>query len=556
MSHKHADWSNERKFMLIKNESDASKRIGYLILTLAVAAALSLNIFRAIDLDIFPNAPVWGVLHSIPAALSNIFVDSIPRYTYSTDVFNAYFITPWVLPDSSAGINEAISRISRMDFDKVDGSYLLLGNDDKGIVDLVEISLRIFGLRVESVAVSYYLLLFFSTSLFALQYFRRPIAMVAAACLLFSMYQFLPFITFYEQLVSPLAMRVMPMLSTIACLHCLLWYFYPQKSAFGVTALLLQVFLIIFVLHIRSTTIWQIQAIILVGTFAAALSWRAQRKVADLNFGKNLLVLLLPVVASTIGVASLHTYREFAYPQEYLRGEQILTRVMWHNIYSGFALHPILSKQESLRIDDMSVVTATGRYLKRIGREDLWKEMGGETNFTGIKWAQYDRLVRDMLVSTCTEKPAVCLQTFLVYKPYHYLNTLKWFYTVKNIPKVSDAFVSTYFGDVVKQQIITTTRRIKERNWTASPWTAGFALIWVFTVAGLVACHSRISHQEFICVGITAMFSAIPSIVGYPAPHGMIDSAVIVTAMIQVTTIVLTVLLIQKIQGRNRASVA
>src|SRR4051812_25507627 len=215
------------------NRGEWQKRIGHLALLLVVLITLALNIYRAKQLDVFENAPVWGVLHSVPAALSNIFVKSIPRYTYSTEIFNAYFVTPWVLPESPSAINAAISRISEFDYSKIYGSYLLLGNDDKGIVDLVEISFRLFGLKVESVTIAYYLLLSLSTFLFVFQYWQRPLAMATVACVLFSMYLFLPFIVFNVQLVSPLAMRCMPMLSIIASLHCLLWYFRPQKDLSG-----------------------------------------------------------------------------------------------------------------------------------------------------------------------------------------------------------------------------------------------------------------------------------------------------------------------------------
>lgn len=171
------------------------KHFGQGMLILVVAVALLLNVFRAAQFGVFHNAPMW-VLHAVPAALSHMYVKSIPRYTFSPQIFDAYFVTPWVPPGTPAEVNSAISRISALDFSKTSSAYTLLGNDDKGIVDLVEISFRLFGLRIESVALSYYSLLFLSTVVFVWRYRQRPLAMAAAACVLFSMYQFLPFEVF------------------------------------------------------------------------------------------------------------------------------------------------------------------------------------------------------------------------------------------------------------------------------------------------------------------------------------------------------------------------
>jgi hypothetical protein len=62
-------------------------------------------------------------------------------------------------------------------------------------------------------------------------------------------------------------------------------------------------------------------------------------------------------VGSTVSLAvgaylGVQLYQATALPEEYRRGDQITTRVFWHNIFSGLAFHPDFAERYSLRIDD------------------------------------------------------------------------------------------------------------------------------------------------------------------------------------------------------------
>lgn len=527
---------------------DLRKRWGHGLLMLAVAVALLLNVFRSVEFGVIRNAPVW-VLHAVPAALTQMFVKSVPRYTYSKRVHDAYFVSPWEAPGTRADVNRAISKIAALDQSTTDSSYLLLGNDDKGIVDFIEASFRIFALRIESVALLYYSVLFLSTLLFVWRYWRRPMAMATVACLLFSMYQFLPLIVFNQQLTSPLALRCMPVLSLIACLHCALFCWRPEKSIAAVIAVVLQAMLVVLLLHIRSTAIWQIHLIVLLGVLACVATWHRSRNTVRDNRAGGYVLVLLPAIVSIAGIIALNLYRQAVFPEDYRRGDQILTRVVWHNVYSGFALHPIFAEQQSLRIDDVSIIAATGQYLKGIGREDLWKEIGGESpGYNRIKWAKYDPILRDMVIATCKAQVLMCAETLLRYKPYYFWDTLLWFYRIRDVPAVADAFVSTYFGDVVKQQIISANAELEKRNLSAAPWRSGFVWMLMLLAIGIVLSGDRANGiAEVACMLAISIISIVPSIAGYPAPHGMIDSAVVITTTFEVVAVALLALLLRRL---------
>jgi hypothetical protein len=536
------------------NSPNFGRRIGFLLLLLVVAAALLLNVLRAAQLGVFHNAPIW-VLHAVPAALTQMYAKSTPRYTISTDIHDAYFAAPWQPPGSRAEINKAISKISTFNFDKAKSSYVLLPGDDKGIVDFVELSFRAFAPRIEAVATLYYVLLSISVLLFLWRYWNRPVAVASVACVLFSMYQFLPTIVFNPQLTSPLALRSMPLLSIVACLHCAYFCWKPGATISDVAAVLIQASLIAFMLHIRATTVWQIYLVFFIAMLALLIHWQRSRKKLEKFSVRNVVLPVLPAMALLAAVGVLNVYRHAVFSQEYLRGEEIVTRPIWHNVYSGFALHPTFAEQESLRIDDMSVIAAVGRYLKKEGRQALWREIGGESpGFNRIKWAKYDPLVREMLIATCKAHLIMCAETFFRYKPVHFVDTLMWLYGLRGTPEVADAFVSKYFGDVGKQQIIAADSELSKRRLSAAPWASGFLFAWLAITVGIVLTGTELSFWELGCLSSVAIVSLLPSILGYPAPLGMSDSGVAISATLQIVAVLLAVWLIGLTVQRDRRS--
>jgi hypothetical protein len=533
----------------MRMKTSAASYLGRLLIAMVAAVVFWLNVTRAEDEGVFKNPPIW-VLDAIPAALSHIFIASASRYTVSTDIADVYYGIPRQSPQSETDVNSAIAKVSRQDFRVAKPGYALLGNDDKGIVDFVELSFRVFGLRVESVATAYYALLLFSASLFYWRYWRDCTALAALTCLLFAEFQVLPYETFNPQLSSPLALRCLPILSLIACLHCSFHYWKSRVVSADLIALLLQALVITFVLHMRSTTIWQPLLLLVFAVIAASrrwYNWRRGRMVASFS---RFIVTIMPSLLLVLSLGALSTYHTFGFPAEYRAGEQISTRVMWHNIYSGFALDPRLAAEHALRIDDWSIYADVGRALEQGGDADRWRQMGGETpNFGGIKWAAYDLAVRDVMLDLCRKDPIDCLETFVVYKPYYFFDTLLWFYGLKEYPSVADKFVSNYFGDIVKSQVIGATANLRQRGLTAAPWGSGFGWVLLALVAGLLLAQRRGHLQRgkgaMISFSMMALASIIPSILGYPAPHGMADSVVTINAAMQFSSVVTVILLVQ-----------
>lgn len=172
---------------------------------------------------------------------------------------------------------------------------------------------------------------------------------------------------------------------------------------------------------------------------AVNLSMRKVREINPARVGTDY-VLMGPddkgivdlVVAGYVGV---HLYQKYGLPEEYRRGDQIATRVFWHNIFSGLAFHPDFGERYQLRIDDSSVFAATGEYLAETGRYDVWQDMGGEVEgFAGLNFTKYDPIVREMLIARCTTYLGECVEAMVYYKPVALAGNLAWLYGLRPLP--------------------------------------------------------------------------------------------------------------------------
>ena len=510
-----------------------SPRIVLVLGLLLVGLAFGLNVEQGLALKLDRTAPVW-VADAIPPALSGILFHHDKRYTTLTAV-NQAFYRGLPAPRTAPTIDAAIAAVASI-HDPIDRSYVLLGNDDKGIVDFVEGAFRIFGLRTSSVFKGYFLLLGLSCVAYLLAYGARPAPVLALTSFLVMHALTMPALTFNAQLESPWALRAIPILSMVACLHGLLFGWYG-KIRFGALALLVfQVAIMMFLIHTRTPTLWQMMTIVIASLIAVAANiLKGRVNLRNIGPGK---LWIAPVVCLAIGYGGLIVYRTVAFPAEYHHGEQIVTRVTWHNIFSGFALDPPFAKRFGLRIDDVSVIRATGAYLREQGRAADWVALGGTSpNFRAIRWAPYDRAVRDMVIDRCSQYKLDCLKTFFWYKPVALQGTLAWIYGLRKLPPNADVFVSPEIGSVVRDQIIAATRQMDAAGLRANPF--GLPTLLLLPFVGLLAGSSwQESRLTLLAIGALAIGSTTPSIIGYPAPHAVAEPAIAFAMLLQVSVII------------------
>lgn len=198
---------------------------------LLIAIAFGISFERAITLGMQKYVPV-SVFEAIPPAISNLIFAHDKKYTSLTTV-NEMFRSDLLnqAPDAEH-INASIAHIVNSSPIGSDRSYQLMGPDDKGMVDFVTIAFRLFGLEVQSTLYLFFLILFISCCCFILGFFRSSSSLLLLMAFLIEFYLVLPMIAFNPQLNSVLSYRALPILSMVACLHCLLFALLDCRSRY------------------------------------------------------------------------------------------------------------------------------------------------------------------------------------------------------------------------------------------------------------------------------------------------------------------------------------
>jgi hypothetical protein len=483
--------------------------------------AFWLNIVDARRLKMGTEPPVW-VVDAIPPVLSQLVFHHARNYTSLNAVYDSFYAQ--IKGDrSAAGINQAIANIVTESPAISDRSDRLLGNDDKGIVDVTMLAFRLVGYKVENVLYVYYA----AFGISAVSYVRNLAALLWLAAFFLMCDALLPMIKFNSQLGAVTSLRCMPILAMVACMHCLLFQWEAKVDARRIICAVAQVAIIVFVIYIRSTTFWEL---LIVGLLSLVVALLRKGPIADLRAPALLRgrrwPAVVPVVSSVLLMLALQAHRSWNFPEDYKTGDQ--GRSFWHNIFSGLAVNPVLADRYELRIDDMSIIQATGRYLMESGREDEWQALGGNSpNYSHIRWGRYDEAVRDMMLVRCTQYLGQCVAAFLWYKPLSLVNHVQWLWGLRDFPPDIDLWASKFFGPVVKDEIVATTSRLDAAQSRARLW---FPRILVVSLGFLIlsfACKWRNQLQPvFVSTLLLALGSLFPAMVGYPAPHTICETAI------------------------------
>ncbi len=236
------------------------------------------------------------------------------------------------------------------------------------------------------------------------------------------------------------------------------------------------------------------------------------------------LIVLVVIIVAQLG---LQGYRSWAFPVEYKRGDQILTRVFWHNIFSGFAFQPEFADRYKLRIDDVSIVDATKNYLLEKDRTSELHLLGNLETYN-VKWSKYDKVVLEMLIDRCREYPLECASAFFYYKPISFFGNIAWVYGFKQYPPDLEVFVSRQFGDSLKQQFIKTSNLMDDKNQRANLLnTIPMLIIVPFLVLFLIHRTDRRYVIESISTLIILFIGSLSTVViGYPGPHTIAEPAI------------------------------
>jgi hypothetical protein len=499
---------------------------------LVLLVVFGANVIRAYTLGMDHHPPKW-LIEAIPAALSDLAFGNRDGYT-SLKAVNDVFYTSLQGKRDGAMVDRAIREVMAVNQNAVSAQTELLGDEDKGIVDLVKISFRLFGYKTASPLHLYFVLLFLSCLIFAVTFNCAFLHSILAGFLV-AHYLFLPTVFYHAQLQSVLALRFLPVLSMVACLHCLLFATRNKFTVLDLVALAFQVGLMVFVIHMRIVALWQFAVVGAITMLALARmaypkNFRWTRGTLQLFVGG-----IIPIVVGLAGLAGLTAYRSVAYDQRYFREDQFVARSYWHNIFSGLAFNPELAERYQLKVDDFSVVRAVGRIATESRRAGEGKAIGGNyedlLNSRGTAPASYDRLAAHAFLNLCLHRELKqCVATVIYYKPLSLLHHLSWLYDFRrDVPDVA-IFVSPDIGNVMEVQLNSLKGSLDRMGLRFHLWD----LLAIFTVISfaiiLHMTEDTVRRADVIAGMVLTAGTVLPSLVGYPSMHTIAEPAIAIAA--------------------------
>jgi hypothetical protein len=501
-----------------------------------VLVLFAANVGRVFSLGMENRPPIW-VVDAIPIALSDMVFGHRNDYTSLTAVDSVFYHTlespPGQTHDSKL-VARAIANVLALDPRTISRESMLpgrtLGTDDKGIVDFVKLAFAAFGYANERIIYLYFVFLFVSISLLLLFFGEGLFSQLAVGAFLTAHYLILPMVFYNGQLQSVLALRFLPVLGMMPCLHCLYFVLRPRATWDALGAVVVQVLFLAFVLHMRSVTAWEMAIIAVTGVIASlrvmAIRWQGRRE-------QNLFDLAAPLIPAcliAICVLGLRIYRQVCYDTRFFHGEQMVTRVFWHNILSGFAFDPTLAARYNLKVDDFSEKRAVGVYLITTGRADEWKAMGGGTS--KLLWPAYDKAAGELFWAVGRHDTGDFLASALYYKPLALAHDLAWLYGFqRDVPDI-DIFVSPDIGRIMEVELKGLQGALDRHHQRFILWSPPALLLLIAFSVLLSIPPGRIPPQDWVPFAILAAGSLIPTFVGYPGLHAIAEPAIMCAAVI------------------------
>ena len=532
---------HQMNFLLLR------RRIWLFLLLASLVAAFIGNLHIARATGMSQMVPGWHI-GGIIAELSSRHFSNPRDFTALTDVHNTFVAA---LKDTGVGsVNSAITNTLKLPRENISTSTMTLGADDKGVVDWVLLSFTLFGENAESLLKMYFLLLGASCALFALTYWRSAAMILVAIVFLLAHMVQIPITHVNPELQSVLALRFMPVMSMLACLHLVMAPFQRSLRCLPLACMLGQAMVISLVFHVRSSTFWQFGLIILACLIVGFFVSRNQRMLLPAPQPSKRLhsffVTLAPAIILALGLAAVVAVQHSRLAEDYRSGKQIAGHVIWHSFYTGLAFHPVLGPLEGIRVDDVSVMKALGKYLEQRGRSDEFEDIGGYSlGFSKIQFAPYDLLVKEMLVDTCSKHLQECVSATLYYRPLALLEYLAWFH----------GFISELpYPELVDSSALSAFRTMgismSDRKSGLRLFQASVIGILLLTTFGFM-----LSKQKMNVALIATLFLAIgassPPILIYPMPHTIGEISIATSMLILLSLILCLLTVMQRIFNRR-----
>lgn len=396
------------------------------ILMILCALAIGVIFLRGLRLDLVSNVTDRLRYHAIPIAISVLYHNHPHDYTGIREVCIP-FQAPGKLQNS---IGNAVEQ-------KVESqnNYFWVA-DDKGFEDFVIGAFALFGPKLTSLYLFWFVCLGLSAGVFAASYKKNMFSLCLLALLLAGVHAAVSVLPLADEAnflggqpfsslsgVSIYEPRFFDVLALIPLLHIILFTFkkkWPPTKAqlFG---LVFQFFFFFFLYHSRSSLGWQIVALVAVVALAlapAACRKFSSRKVNWKGYSSALLVLGLLVVS----IVSLNVYKRVTYNARYYNDMGV--RTFWHNALMGLKEDRYFTTTYGIDYSDLVVAQAVIKYAQcngtceqgvdKLEGQLLLNSLGGHGN---QDWFAYEDCAKKFYFHIWRTETLRMFRLYLLVKP-------------------------------------------------------------------------------------------------------------------------------------------
>lgn len=341
-------------------------------------ASVSFLLFSFQKNSLFLNVSGW-FRDAIPVVLGIKYFAMPSDYTVNYFLKETFFAE--CQSTNISDLNQAIQKVKKLPKSSFQQKQDVLGNDDKGIIDYVRLAF-LFSDNAANILYLYIILIIISTHINFIVFNNKPCVLLLQNCLLISFGVISPLIAAHPEIQSFISPRYLPIGAIFPCLFFIFNDSIIKKPL--VFAGTLQGTLLVFLYHVRLTILSFVCIILLLQLLNIIFNYKA-------NFVYLAAILILLAAKSFFFWSTIS-------PQ-YFQKPNTPKRVFWHNIVSGLACNQFYQTNFKLKIDDVSIIMATGEYLKKEGRNEYWDKIGGNSDgFSKIWWARYDYEAKNLLL--------------------------------------------------------------------------------------------------------------------------------------------------------------
>ncbi|MBL6613429.1 MAG: hypothetical protein ISP49_00680 [Reyranella sp.] len=329
----------------------------------------------------------------------------------------------------NAAISAALSLGPQPEGFVSERSLRTMVDDDIGIVDYDKIAFALFGFRVQSLYYLFFVILSLSTSVFLLQYWRRPMAQVLLLCNLVAFWLELHTAMFTPHMPSLWGMRHGSTLAILPTWHVALLMAYRTRLSWSAAMLgLIQIAIIVFAIRICGSAGWTVIFLAALAAFFAFQLWRNTQP-GERSLGTIAKAALKwPFVLLLIGLAANKLYTDAKLHPAYFTDDIMPYHGAWHSAYLGIIVSPTLvaaTGDPKRPWGDAVGYAAALQYLRKKSFIATEGEYFSPWTHT-YKMRLHDRTMKSLYLDLVSEYPFTTVALYVYWKPLHLRHVVEY----------------------------------------------------------------------------------------------------------------------------------